>query len=180
MEKRYIMIILALSILVIAAILYFLTPSRVLSEIITGDIQTEENESERAARISQNVTGNETGAVSEGGGGTGGTGGSEDYTVEKVNYTISVDSQPEGLGILVNYSMNSNYSTIRKYAPYSVEAESGTEACVLLTTSVKGGSVVTWDIDGEDCVPSICAGFMGCSIFMDMHHTAIVYYSTPG
>ena len=61
---------------------------------------------------------------------------------------------------------------------YSVEIESGTAPCVLLTSTVKSGSVIKWELDGEECAPYLCSGFIGCSMLMDGPHTAVVFYST--
>lgn len=177
--------IIVLILLVLASLIIFYFSRENVSTVFQEQETTENQEngqdsSSEEVVFHENVS-VETNSTSEGGGGsTTGIGtGAEEYVEEKVNYTISLLSEPEGLEILVNYSMAGNYSTERQYAPYSVLAESGTEACVLLTTSVKSGSVITWDIDGEDCISSLCAGFMGCGIYMDRNHVATVYYSTP-
>ena len=65
---------------------------------------------------------------------------------------------------------------IENTTPYSVEIESNTIACVLLTqVSISG--TIRWELDGKDCEPSMCLGFIGCSILMDKPHTAVVYYT---
>jgi len=178
MKKQYLWLLPVVIILIIVAF-YLLSSEPSIIEIIQE--QTEATEETTgvtpAERVSQNITEDEANAT--GGGSEGGKGGSS-YTVEKVNYTLSTDSFPEGLRILINYSMNGEYNITEKYAPYSVEVESGTAACALLTSSVKGGTVIKWELDGEDCELVLCAGFMGCGIFMDSPHTAVVYYSTPG
>ena len=118
---------------------------------------------------------NETG----GGGNTGTSGPKGSEEVQKVNYTLSIDSFPEELEVLTNYSINNVNLVIRDNVPYNVSIESGTIACVLLTSPIKGGGVIKWELDGEECAPYICSGFIGCAVPADGPHTAVVFYTTP-
>ena len=181
MKKLYLGL---LSVIIVLVIIAFFLLSKPVNEIISnnadqGAMETDSEEQEQTTNSAQTMNSTET-ATSEGGGGSEDIGYSSNVTKEKVNYTLNIESLPEGLQVLANSSMNNNYSTYQNNTPYSVEVESDTVACVLLTTSIKSGSVVWWEIDGEDCPASLCAGFTGCSMYMDRSHSVVVYYTTPG
>ena len=171
-------------ILVIVAV-YFLTLSgpSVIESIISENLQEQANEtpSESTQTALEQTEGTNNTTVEKGGGGLGGVGGEEEVndTFVKVNYTLTVDSFPEGLRILTNYSINGTDMTFEDYAPFTVLVESGETACVLLTSNVKGGTVINWLLDGNDCEAYPCSGFIGCGIYMNGNHVVSVHYSTP-
>jgi len=115
----------------------------------------------------------------EGGIGTTGGGGGEEGGEPpqvKINYTLSIDSFPSELAVFTNYSIDDIFFDVTETTPYSVEIESDTTACVLLT-QVGGSGVIRWEVDEQECPPTLCSGFIGCNIIMDEPHTAIVFYT---
>lgn len=177
MKKQYLWL-LPIAIILIIIAFYFLSSEQPVASIFQEQAETADTSGVTPAeRASQNINEVETNTTGGAGGSEEGKGGSA--SPPKVNYTISVDSFPLNLEVLTNYSVNDVNLVVRENVPYSVQAESGTTACVLLTSGVKGGTVVTWLLDGEECVASLCSGFMGCGMYMNMSHTAFVYYTTP-
>jgi len=189
MKKRHLSILLIIPILAVIIIFYYLTlPSPFIPFSNLEESQIQENRTPVSSSSSLPEQTGETpttGGGAEGGGegeetgeggeGGGGSGPPSNYT-PKINYTLNIDSFPSGLEVLTNYSIDNVILNIRDISPYSVEIESDTVACVLLTTKVTGG-IIRWELDSEDCEPSICVGFIGCRILMDKPHTAFVYYT---
>jgi len=114
----------------------------------------------------------------EGGEGSGGGGGGSEEPEPKikVNYTLSIDSLPPALRVLTNYSVNDVILNVEQESPYLVEIESDTFACILLT-QVSGSGVISYEVDNNTCEPSLCLGFMGCSIYMNMPHSSMVRFT---
>ena len=186
MRKIYLALLIVVLILIVIAVYYFSTSTApsIIIETILGVIQEQETETPTSpsATPSQQIKKNATGGGGAGGEdeGIGGSGPEIPANATKVNYTLNVNSFPEGLQMLTNYSINDISIVFEGSAPYSVLVESGTMACVLLSSNVKGGTVINWLVDGEgECISYPCSGFTGCGIYMDGPHTVSVYFSTP-
>jgi len=182
MKKRYLLILVIVLILAVAIIYYLTLLVPFIPGISLTGSQAQENETPfRSPSTSPWQTEETTSGEGEGGGESGrggmGTGNLSDYT-QKINYTLNIDSSPQPFNIRTNYSINNVILNVEDTAPYSVEIESDTIACVLLTSDIPGGSV-EWKLDGERCEPLLCLGFLGCSMLMDKPHTVVVYVETP-
>ena len=180
MRKLYLTLLVIVMVLIIVVIYYLTSSEPSFIEVIQEGLREQEIDATVESPVApvEQTEGNTSGTG--GGGGSGGTGGgSENNTIIKVNYTLTVDSFPQNLSVLTNYSINGIDMTFEQDTPYSALIESGTIACALLTSSVKGGTVITWELDGQECEPYLCSGFIGCGVLMDGHHTVAVHYSTP-
>jgi hypothetical protein len=119
-------------------------------------------------------SGGEEGGAAGGGGSKGGT---TETPIVKINYTLDVDSVPSYLSIFTDYFINGVEFNTTQTAPYSLQIEEGTNACVILTHITVSG-VIRWVLDGNDCPSSECKGWQGCSVPMNSNHKVTVYYTT--
>jgi hypothetical protein len=182
MRKRYFLI----TFLIIAIILvsYFLlglteAPSN------SNESQNQENKTPTPFKFSfkfpwqasekPNTTGSGEGGLSGSAKG-GGSNISSNYT-QKINYTLNINSFPEGLKIYVSYSINGEKINTTIEAPYSLEIESDTITCVL-PAYITGSGVLKWTLDEVDCEFSICEdSSYSCTINMNKNHFVTLHYT---
>ncbi len=188
MKRRYWIILIAIFIFVDIVIFYLLSPTSP-----EQDIPTESPEQEEETSSSPNFTipgspgtmpgssggapggsgGSEGGEGGEGGfGGSGGEPGEEE--LPPVNYTLYLDTVPSFLKLFVNYRVNGFEFNITETAPFSVEIDGYSTACVLVASKLTGQGVLKWFVDGEEVQATECyPPFSGCGVFMDSDHNVL-------
>ncbi len=183
MKKRNWIILVIIFICLDIVIFYTIYPSSPAGNI-SSTLEQEKNETQTPEKTPKiTLPWSSEGSPEESGGESGGSegisgGGSEgtkNKTKVKVNYTLNIDSSPPNLKVITNYSVNNVILNIENETPYSVEIEQDTFACIILS-QISGSGIISYEVDGKTCEPSLCLGFIGCSIFMNAPHSAMVYY----
>ncbi|NIM47561.1 MAG: hypothetical protein GTN40_05405 [Candidatus Aenigmarchaeota archaeon] len=189
MKKKHWIIFIILFVCVDLIIFYFLYPSLPAQTvpIISPEQQDGEGETETPGNLTfpwspQESSGTEGAGPEEGGegggeGGSGGSGGGEETTpTGPLIYTLRIQSDPSNLSVFVNYNINGIVSNITQMAPFSLEVDSNSVACVL-AYELRGSGTLKWTKDGEECISSSCyPPFFGCEVLMDSDHTVTEHW----
>lgn len=124
--------------------------------------------------------------TAEGGGESGetgsGSGGSANQTTQanytqKISYTLSLNSFPDGLKIFASYYFNDTKKSITSIAPFDLQIDASSTACTV-PAYITGSGVLKWTLDDNDCSFSTCEeSFYGCSITMNANHLVTLYFT---
>ena len=188
MRRLFLTILAIVAILIVITVYYvFLSGAPTIQEFLNSSQGNQDNKTSFPFNIPflfPGTSGSKSGGGSSGGeeggaaGGSGSKGGTTETPIVKINYTLDVDSSPSDLSIFTDYFINGvEFDTTQK-APYSLQIEEGTNACVILTDITVSG-VIRWVLDGNDCPATICKGWQGCSVPMNGNHKVTVYYTSP-
>ena len=181
MRKRYLLVII---VLVIIASIFFITYYLSLPTTFPNAFNEPQNQGNETPapfgfhiRFPWQATQTTTNESSGGGGGGqqgggGGTGGSATNQTApptpKIKYTLNVDSVFEGLDFITVYYFDDILKNTTSKAPFSVEIDAETKACIGLISSYTG---TYWSVDEALCSMTSCAGYPnGCEIIMDQLH----------
>jgi len=194
MRKRYLLVIIVLILIVsIFSIMYYLSLPTTFPNAF-NEPQNQGNETPAPFKFSfrfpfifpwQTSKGTTEGggeggeSGSSGGSGSGGSANQTAQTnyTQKINYTLSLNSVPDGLKIFVSYYINDIISSITSEAPFELQTDANSKACVL-PTYITGSGVLKWTLDGQDCQFSICEEYSsGCLVDMNANHLVTLYYT---
>nr|MBA4404657.1 hypothetical protein [Nanoarchaeum sp.] len=96
---------------------------------------------------------------------------------QRINYTLSLSSFPDGLKIFVSYYVNDVKSSMTSTAPFDLQVDADSTACVI-PAYITGSGILKWTLDGNDCPFSLCEeSSYGCSIHMNTNHLVTLYYT---